>query len=109
MTTLRSFRPLHLEHRHEPSIWALFHNVVPVVAFTDVNPEHELVIGHRLIDWSALPPDRVADCGWVLLSRTRGLERPQDSDLVALSTHEIDEIRRWRPATIGEILFNSWD
>jgi hypothetical protein len=107
--TLRSFRYVHLAHRHEASMWALFHRVVPVVAFADVNPEHELSIGQQLSDWSALPSDRVAGCGWVLLSGERSRERPKDSDLVALSTHEIAEIRRWRPSTIGEILFNHWD
>jgi hypothetical protein len=107
--TLRSFTFVHLEHRHEPSIWALFHNVVAVVAFTDVNPRHELVIGHQLIDWPALRSDRVADGTWVLLSQERALERPTASDFDALSPNEIAEIRRWRPTTIGQILFNHWD
>jgi hypothetical protein len=108
-SSLRSFRYIHLAHRHEPSLWALFHHVVAVVAFTDANPEHELDIGHRLIDWSALSSDRVAAGGWVLLSQERSRERPKDADFTALSTQEIAEIRRWRPTTIGQILFNCWD
>jgi hypothetical protein len=107
--TLRSFRYVELAHRHEPSIWALFHNVVAVVAFTDVNPKHELCVGHYLIDWRALPSDRVADGVWVLLTRERALERPKAADFVDLSPDEIAQIRYWRPATIGQILFNHWD
>lgn len=107
--TLRSFRYLELAHRHEPSIWALFHNVIAVAAFTDVNPKHELDVGHQLIDWPALPSDRVADGVWVLLSRWRALERPKASDFTTLSPDEIAQIRYWRPTTIGQILFNHWD
>lgn len=107
--TVRSFKYVHLTHRHEPSFWALFHRVVAVMAFTDVNPRDELVIGHELIDWPALPSDRVGDGTWVLLKRERAMDRPRASDFAALPPGEIAQIHHWRPTTIGEILFNHWD
>jgi hypothetical protein len=61
------------------------------------------------VDHERLRDGFEADHGFTVLSRDE-LERPVDEEALSeLHPIERDQIRRWAPATIHEIVFNHWD
>jgi hypothetical protein len=91
-----------------PACWVLLHKVIRVVAVADRDPETTIPIAPHVID-SLLDPNRVGEVGWRLLSG-QDAERPlSPGSLVKLAQSEVEQVRYWKPATIGEVLFNHWD
>lgn len=51
----------------------------------------------------------LAELGFVVLSAAQLHSPLMDADTSALSAAEWQQIRRWRPGSLGAALFNSWD
>ncbi|MFH9090640.1 hypothetical protein [Streptomyces sp. NPDC017673] len=84
---------------------ALFHAHHPLIAFAGDRR-------HWYTDEFQEPPTWATvliEVGFVVLSAAQLLAPLTESDTSALSPTEWDQIKHWRPATLGATLFNSWD
>ncbi|MEU6381213.1 hypothetical protein [Streptomyces sp. NPDC046909] len=85
---------------------ALFHAHHPLIAFVDA--QHSWYPCDAFLDPPAWAP-ALADFGFTLLT-TSQLSLPlRAADTSALTAGEWKHIEHWRPDTVGEVLFNSWD
>lgn len=85
----------------------LCHEVLPVVAFTASPPQA-----------GAPPVDFVSPPAWAAAFERVGfrlldvgeLSTPLGSaDIGELAEAELEQVRYWRPGTVGELMFNWWD
>lgn len=84
---------------------ALFHAHHPLIAFaTDRCYEYT-------DEFEEPPPwaPALGDAGFSVLSGALLLSPLEESDTSALSDAEWEQIKHWRPKTLGATLFNSWD
>ncbi|WP_306318047.1 MULTISPECIES: hypothetical protein [unclassified Streptomyces] len=85
--------------------FALFHASCPLVAF--VSGQH-----HWYTDEFRDPPAWAATLdahGYTVLNASQLLSPLSESDTSDLSADEWQQIRYWKPETVGAVLFNSWD
>lgn len=90
---------------HDGTHFALFHAQHPLIAFVR---EQRSWYTDEFVDppvWAAV----LGDHGFTVLSASRLLLPVREADTSALTTAEREQIRHWRPNTVGEVLFNSWD
>ncbi len=105
--TMATFDCLEFRHRFKSSLYLLVHNVVPILASVD-RPPRPLEPPH-VISSPLLESDTVEAVGWRLLSPVEAAEHPRDELLAELSEAELQEVRYWRPSSIGALVFNHWD
>ena len=91
-----------------PACWVLLHRVVRIVTVVDRDPGATIPIAPHIID-SLLDPDNVGEVGWHVLSRAEAARPLSSGSLVELAESEVEQVRYWNPATLGEVLFNHWD
>ena len=91
-----------------PTSWVMVHNVVRVVAVTDRDPKETIPVAAHVID-SLLDPRAFSEAGWHVLSRDEALTPVSPRSLTELADDELEQYRYWKPATLGEVLFNHWD
>lgn len=95
-----------LVYEHE-RVAALRHALVNLVAFVQV-PGDRVAPPLEFIECSRLA-QILGETGFKLLSAAE-LRRPITSaDLSDLTADEHEQVRYWKPATVGELLFNYWD
>ena len=66
-------------------------------------------LGSHVIDWQPEKLTRAAELGWHRLTADEARREPSDSTTAELTEEERREIAYWKPATIGEVVFNQWD
>jgi hypothetical protein len=84
----------------------LCHFMCPWIAFIEGDPElwHPAAFAEPPA-WSAV----FAEFGFTVLSRAV-LDAPlSEADTTALTKADWSQIRSWRPASVGRLVFNSWD
>lgn len=87
-------------HNHK-DFFILLHQHFPFIAFAS-EIQHGEAIFIDVLEWKKYlsPYYQVLD--------TETLNQPFDEEQSSLSSDEIAEIRYWRPAIIGHIIFNQW-
>ncbi|WP_059010282.1 hypothetical protein [Streptomyces specialis] len=96
-------------------------------SLTSVRGDHIIVVCHRHVPWVAFaaPDDRVALrerflsppqwadqftwVGFTVLAPDFLQARASLADMSALTSSDRHQVRYWKPATIGDIVFNDWD
>ncbi|MFF4403852.1 hypothetical protein [Streptomyces sp. NPDC001404] len=84
---------------------ALFHAHYPLIAFVSDRR-------HCYTDEFQDPPAwavTLTDFGFTILTASLLLSPPESADTTAMSAAEWEQIKHWRPETLGAMLFNSWD
>lgn len=90
---------------HDGTHCALFHAHHPLIAFVR---EQRSWYTDEFVDppeWAVV----LGGHGFTVLTASRLLLPLRKADTSALTTGEREQIRYWRPDTVGEVLFNSWD
>ncbi|UPZ28471.1 hypothetical protein MUK60_11960 [Streptomyces sp. LRE541] len=85
----------------------LCHEVLPVVAFAASRPQ----AGAPLADFTSPPAWADAfELGGFRLLDVEELSMPlAAADTSELAEAELEQVRYWRPSTVGELMFNWWD
>lgn len=85
----------------------LLHAHFPWIAFAEPLLDHSSTIS--FIDWPA-GVEQFRSCSeYTILTRQRLLEPVSKQDTSKLAAAELKEMKYWRPATLGEVVFNFWD
>lgn len=96
----KNFYAAHMEFRRVP-IYLLLNAYAPYCAFAQ-SLEHNTVVFLEP-PAAALPPS-----GYRLLS-LKELNKDCREAAQALGEAELEQIRYWKPRTVGEVVFNFWD
>lgn len=86
----------------------LGHSNFPIFAFTEHREHYSCLLVFRDMDSIAkLLEEMFPD---VIVARLDELARPiTKSDLSVLDSAELEQVKYWKPVTIGELAFNWWD
>lgn len=104
---VRTYEVRQLNSSRASDVWLVIHKSVPLVAVVDAEP---VPLGPlRIVDWSPLTAEQVRDVGWWLMSSDEGTAQPDQVQLAALDPVEIEQINYWRPQSVADVAFNSWD
>ena len=88
-----------------PSV--LFHSLFKVVACADTKEPPYLKV--PFVDWPELAAKLSALSEWEYLS-PRFLNQRVSGELTAeLGKGELEQMKYWKPETIGDVIFNNWD
>ncbi|MEU9910564.1 hypothetical protein [Streptomyces sp. NPDC051001] len=90
---------------HVGTHFALFHAHHPLIAFVR-GPRSWCT--NEFVDppaWAAV----LGEHGFTVLNASRLLAPIRKADISCLTAAEREQVGRWRPDTVGEALFNSWD
>jgi hypothetical protein len=95
-----------LAYEHE-NVAALRHTLLSLVAFVRVPGDH---IAPPLEFTDRFPLAQILSAvGYQVLPAAELRQPLTSADLSDLSAHEHEQIRYWKPQTVGELLFNYWD
>lgn len=102
-----NFHAVVIAYGHE-RLAVLRHALLPLAAFAQAPRDH-VALPPAFIDHPRLAQIIGESTGCPVLS-TAELRQPlKPADLSQLTTAEHEQIRYWKPATVGELLFNYWD
>lgn len=94
--------------RKQRQLWILLHRIIPWITVVDRDPATTIPVAPHVIDL-LLDPDLVSAAGWRLIRRSEALSSPSEAALEHLAPGERREIQHWKPASVGEVVFNHWD
>ena len=92
------------EHEH---VAALRHALLNVVAFVQVPGDH-VAPPLAFTDRPGLA-QVLGEIGYQVLPAAELRQPTTSADLSNLTAHEHEQIKYWKPETVGELLFNYWD
>lgn len=95
-----------LAYAHE-RVAALRHALLNLVALVQVPGDH-VALPLTFIDRPRLA-QVLGETGFQVLPAAELRQPTASADLSDLTAHEHEQIRYWKPATAGELLFNYWD
>ena len=95
-----------LDYQHE-RVAVLRHALLDVVAFVEV-PGDQVEPPLAFIDRPRLA-QILGETGFQVLTAAELSQPIASADLSDLAAHEHEQVRYWKPATVGELLFNYWD
>ena len=88
-------------------IAVLLNSHIPLIAMSQPLSRQDLTI--RFVD-SPVLADAIRKCGsFTILTASELAQRISDDMLADLSNAEMQQIKYWKPATVGAMLFNFWD
>ena len=94
--------------RHRDEIMVLGHSNFPIIAFADPFELWLMKIPFR--DADSIATRIRAIYPQVIIATKEELSRCiETTDLEILNRMELDQIKYWKPQTIGELVFNWWD
>ena len=105
---VRSFRAWTLSHMSGSTLSVVVHRIVPVFALVDA-PAVDLAVGRHVIDRYEAELERSCEVGWHRLGSAEAQVTANSKVTAGLAAAELKEIAYWKPATVGELLFNHWD
>jgi hypothetical protein len=95
-----------LAYEHE-RVAVLRHALLNLVAFVEVPGDH-VEPPLAFIDRPCLA-QILGETGFLVLAAAELSQPISPADLSHLTAHEHEQIRCWKPSTVGELLFNYWD
>ena len=102
-----NFHSAHLDGG-ETSVAMLGHSTYPIIAFSEHWKHNDGQL--RLVDCIRIATELKRMFPHVTVAESGELTRKlTESDLALLDEGELDQIKYWKPQTVGEIAFNWWD
>jgi len=92
----------------ETSLTILGHSINPILAFSEPLEQSEAQL--RFIDCPRIATELARCFPHLIIAPAEELNRkPTKPDFDLLDAAELDQIRYWKPESVGEIAFNWWD
>ena len=86
----------------------LGHSTYPIIAFAEPRESYSCVLVFR--DARSIAESLLEMFPDVIIATTAELSKPiTNTDLDKLNRAEIEQVKYWKPSTVGELAFNWWD